>query len=395
MIVKGGRSQEADHAAPLRILIRTLPLNQSNYGGILQAYALQKVLRDEGHQPWTDSPVELRTNIGAKIWLAKSAFKMRSWDRAISIGMRRRVSSALTAFVRANIATVDLRLDRRRSSRASRAREFNAVIVGSDQVWRPQYTSVLRNFLDFVEIPSTAKISYAASFGIDTLEEYDAELLASARQLLAEFDHVSVREESGLNLCAQMGVTAERHVDPTMLISSEHYRHIAGIEDSPRRSGVSLMLLDEGSVPTEYAVEWADENEQELLRFYPRRLESRRDVRKDRSAYCYRSVEEWLVTVASSSLVVTDSFHVCVFSILFNTPFVAVSNPSRGQTRIDSLLSVFGLEDRSVASKTDAMAAMNAPIDWPRVNRVLEGERQQGLEYLRSALRSEAPAVAG
>lgn len=60
------------------------------------------------------------------------------------------------------------------------------------------------------------------------------------------------------------------------------------------------------------------------------------------------SVEKWLRAFMDARFVITDSFHACVFSILFHKPFIVMGNEYRGNTRFDSLLNMFGLTDRLV-----------------------------------------------
>ena len=94
------------------------------------------------------------------------------------------------------------------------------------------------------------------------------------------------------------------------------------------------------------------------------------------------SVEHWLACFASADFVVTDSFHGCVFSILFNRPFVVYANAKRGASRFDTLLGVFGLEHHFASSSSDAIDDRVFAPDWTAVNRVLDAERARAMSYL-------------
>ena len=83
---------------------------------------------------------------------------------------------------------------------------------------------------------------------------------------------------------------------------------------------------------------------------------------------------------------VTDSFHACVFSILFHKQFVVIGNPSRGLARIHSLLSIFGLEDRLVSAETIDTENL-PPIDYARVDVVLNQWREDSMAFLNSNLK--------
>lgn len=65
------------------------------------------------------------------------------------------------------------------------------------------------------------------------------------------------------------------------------------------------------------------------------------------------SVETWLRGFYDAKYVIADSFHACVFAILFNKPFAVILNEDRGSSRFYSLLSMFGLEDRIIDEKVN------------------------------------------
>ena len=77
----------------------------------------------------------------------------------------------------------------------------------------------------------------------------------------------------------------------------------------------------------------------------------------------------------SAEYVVTDSFHACVFSIIFNKPFIVLINNQRGSSRIYSLLSKFQIQDRIIHS-IDELNKVRNPIEWSKVNQILENERR-------------------
>ena len=95
-------------------------------------------------------------------------------------------------------------------------------------------------------------------------------------------------------------------------------------------------------------------------------------------------VEQWLRGFADAEYVITDSFHACVFSIIFNKPFFAVGNQGRGLSRFKSLLTMFGLQDRLLcaADAADLRAKMGRPIDWNSVNARLEEHARRSMAFL-------------
>ena len=96
------------------------------------------------------------------------------------------------------------------------------------------------------------------------------------------------------------------------------------------------------------------------------------------------SIPQWLRFIRDSECVLTDSFHGCVFSIIFNKPFICLGNASRGSARFTSLLGIFGLQERLVTScdKDSILQLMNTPIDWERVNKIRHSEQQRAIDFL-------------
>ena len=98
------------------------------------------------------------------------------------------------------------------------------------------------------------------------------------------------------------------------------------------------------------------------------------------------SVEEWLKAFHDSNFVFTDSFHGCVFSIIFNKPFIVHGNKERGMARFSSLLKIFGLEERLVTSKEEAEKVIAQQIDWERINTIKKEWQEKSLNFLKSNL---------
>ena len=98
-------------------------------------------------------------------------------------------------------------------------------------------------------------------------------------------------------------------------------------------------------------------------------------------------VEQWLRSFRDSSYVITDSFHACVFSILFHKPFIVIGNKSRGLARFQSLLSLFELEDRMLIDTYD-ISLCNKEINWEKVDPKLDKLRADSKSFLEKSLKS-------
>lgn len=379
--IPGGATQHSG------VLVRTLPLSNNNYGGVLQAYALQTCLGHLGANSAVDvserrsgpSLEDVKTSIKrAGVALRAPGFRQR-WGPGL---LRPQVSSTIEQFVSRRIRTVSL-FEKRQLS-LGLLEQFGVLLAGSDQVWRRRYGDVLSYLFDFADASRHRMISYAASFGLDDLSEYSRDERRRAGNLLERFSAISVRERSAVDLCErEWGITAEQHIDPTMLLPMGHYRTLAQRGQSPR-SAVSAYILDQ-STSTAAAIETlAHELDRSVSHLIPVLPPSRSHLARDPLKYRWPTVETWLRAFDESEFVVTDSFHGTVFAIMSRTPFVALVNHMRGRARFETLLELTGLGARLVSRcEPDQLgSALTRSIDWEDVERRLEGERNRSLSFL-------------
>ena len=378
------------------VLITTLPLHL-NYGGILQAYALQRVVRDLGFRPVTDtsSPLPLRRRLRRRLWIVRRRVRM-SLPARLDWGWRaaREATAPQRVFITTHIKTrsfLELAYTRRGKSRL--ARRFRTFVVGSDQVWRAAYADIPAQFLDVIEFADgdqPRRISFAASFGVDDIAEYSDVDRARAAELIQRFDAISVRETSGVRICREeFGMRAERHVDPTMLLTADHYRELVSrspIAPSPAAGRLLVYRLDANEHVRRIERELGERLGLSALELLPPGPPSYREYAANPAGYTMPSIEQWLACFASADFVVTDSYHGCVFSILFNRPFVVYANVKRGASRFDTLLEIFGLRHHFVSSASAGIDDRVFAPDWTAVNRVLDAERARALSYLTANL---------
>lgn len=381
----------------MKIAILTQPLGH-NYGGLLQAYALQQFLREQGFDVET---IDRRTNSSIRARLrAKAAnsirFALGRIKTVPSARKRARMLAELARFADRHL-TISPRITSDRALEAyCRRNAFEAFIVGSDQVWRPRYSPNLSNFfLDFLgeSITPARCLSYAASFGVDQWE-FSHDQTARCRRLLQRFDAVSVRERSGVDLCRDhLGREARQMPDPTFLLSRNIYENL--IDDatacaSSPPGAVLAYLLDEPQRKADF-VRCAT-NELEANSFSIKPLKGMAQVTRQNFHECvYPSVSTWLKSFRDARFVVTDSFHGVLFSIIFNTPFIAIGNPERGLSRFESLLSSFNLEHRLVEYVAEVTPSLiNERIDWASVNTVRERQQAAGSRFLIDSLSESA-----
>jgi hypothetical protein len=370
----------------MRIGILTLPLH-TNYGGILQAYALQTVLERMGHDV-------------CLIEKKRQPLRLPLWKAPLSYG--KRIIKNLTGhpypicfeqkinreepLVRQNTDKfVNKYIKRRFVDDFSEIGkdDFDAIVVGSDQVWRPKYfiDGIENAYLTFAKEWNIRRIAYAASFGTDKWE-YSSEQTTSCRRLLKNFDAVSVRESSAVTLCREhLGVDVKRVLDPTMLLSTNDYMKLFDANGTPKSNGNLLCyIIDETPEKMSFVNKIAQERG-----LIPFRVNSKvENLIAPLQERIQPPVEQWLRGFYDADFVVTDSFHACVFSILFNKPFFVLGNEKRGLSRFSSLLGMFGMENLLVTNK-DLNEKQN-DIDWARVMSLLAEEKKKAINFLNENL---------
>ncbi len=357
----------------MRIGILTLPLH-TNYGGILQAYALQTVLERMGHEVVVIDTPNVRPT-PSLFTLGKRIIK-RLLGYRVGVFSERKHNRTYPIISQHTQPFIDKYIHRKvvHSPEELQESNFDVIVVGSDQVWRPKYYGKIENaYLDFAKCWNIKRIAYAASFGTDDWE-YSLEQTKECGELLKKFDAVSVREASGVGLCKEhFGVESLHVLDPTMLLEKEDYIHLIEAAATPKSKGTLLnYILDE--TPEKRALIEQIAKEKNLTPFRVNsRVEDRTAPLEER---IQPPVEEWLRGFYDAEFVVTDSFHACVFSILFGKPFVVVGNKERGMARFDSLLKMFGLEDRLVCNLDDYNCVGEIKSDAGKLQEMRERSRK-------------------
>lgn len=377
----------------MRIGILTLPLH-TNYGGILQAYALQTVLEKMGHEvvvfdtpnkcplpPFKDIPKCFLKRIVKKLLGRNQKIFYEYYQNKKVIPV---VSQNTQRFINSHIHRKEIS-----DFKELDGESYDAIVVGSDQVWRPLYfvpgwrwQEIENAFLSFASIWKIKRLSYAASFGTDNWE-YTDQQTRRCKALLQVFDAISVRETNGVTLCKKYFDIDSVHVlDPTMLLNEVDYSIFFQKANTPKSNGTLLnYILDENEKKTALIMHVAN---QKCLRAFSVTNPHENDETKPLNERIKPSVEKWLRGFYDAEFVITDSFHACVFSILFKKQFVVVGNKERGLSRIESLLQCFGIENRIVE---DSVQVMRLPlIDYDKVYVELEKYRKKSLEFLNVAL---------
>lgn len=370
----------------MKIGILTLPLH-TNYGGILQAYALQTVLERLGHDAYVIE--KERRPLHLPLWRMPVKYARRllrnlsghpypifyeqKFNREQPI-----IRQYTDRFIKRHIKPATFA-----DYSSISENDFDAIVVGSDQVWRPQCFDEIRTaYLDFTDGWDIGRYAYAASFGTDEWE-YSKRQTSACSRLLHKFDGISVREDSGVRLCQEhFGVKAEHVLDPTMLLRQADYISLFEETETPAGNGDLLTyILDDTPAKSRLVTDVAAE-----LGLTPFKVNSKvENLNAPLAERIQPPVEQWLRGFYDARFVITDSFHACVFSIIFNKPFIAVANKGRGLSRFISLLTMFGLEQRLIDmdSLSDFKQILSNAPSWNDVNRILAERSTASLDFLK------------
>ena len=373
-----GDKDKAQSSMKLLIITHSL---RYNYGGILQNFALQQVL-----QRWDMDVTTLKLR-------RKIPYMLFVWEYIkyfIRLCLGRKSGKPLkTSDINQICQETDIFIDKYiKMSPAMnlidklwiRNQHFDGIIVGSDQVLHPaSYSPIEDIYLSFID--NVKKIIYAGSFGFDSWKYTDRQTLRCSK-LLKDFVGISSREQKGVHFFSEnLGFSAELVLDPTLLLLKEDYQRF--VDKAPQTSGLVTYILDQCEYKKEIISRISEQLHLDIVSASNEHMDNPMSSPGQRKA---NSVESWLTQLFNSEYIVTDSFHGTCFAIIFEKNFVTIANGERGLDRFTTLLSRLGLENRLVYSVSDISISQFEPIDYKRVNSVIEPLRRHSLSFLNESI---------
>jgi hypothetical protein len=345
----------------------------TNYGAALQAYALQTYLRNLGHDVYIINyrPKQYKKTI------FKCFFRKRFWLCLAEVKeyiKEKKVEEFRKKYL--NETSLYGSLDELRKNPP----EFEVYICGSDQIWNPSFTAkgegkpTSAYFLDFGDTNIT-RIAYAVSFGC---EEYPEAAAIIAKKYMRNFKAISVREDSGISIVTRMGFkNPVKMPDPTLLLSRDDY----------------LFNDKENILIKQNAFVYILRNEYSEVKGIISNLQSRYEILLSSHLLNSDSIQEWVNKIRNASIVLTNSFHGMVFSLIFHIPFIVV--PAKGSEagmndRFYSLLSDLNLQHRIMADYDieKLNVILEERISWDRIDIHLANLKSSTsnffLEYLKA-----------
>lgn len=371
----------------MKVAILTLRIH-SNFGYLMQLYALQKIVKSLGHDPYTfyikeeqhtlkAKAKELIYNLYVKYIRRENMVVFNKW---ITDDERKKLDKNTWDFVNNNIQLTDY-IKSPKDFYNFDTSKYDAFIVGSDQVWRKPYSINLPLYYFSFLKSKQPRMSYAASFGKSDIEEYSSNLKRQCKQLVQKFNIVTVREKDGVDICREyFGIEAKQVLDPTLLLPVQEYMELAerGKKHNQGKPYIFTYLLDSNNYKWEVINEFVHEYGIEVINILPPKMRANTELSEE---YVYPHVYDILSGFANAAYVFTDSFHASVFSIIFNRQFFVFPNEKRGNSRIYSLLSDYGIPERLI---TDGVT--KNIIDYNSLNPSVFEKIEKSKEYLNSFL---------
>ena len=363
----------------MKIGIVTFWEGKDNYGQTLQAYALQRFLRDKGHDAFI---IKYRkTNRRTLGWWLSVPYKvLRLFYKRFfnpsdyELGKKFKRMSAMTAkendvhprhfetFKNQYIHFSESVYDQR--SIYKNPPQADVYVAGSDQIWRG-LDGVF--YLQFA--PKGRKcIAYAPSFGGLTFDAKDKRIL---KKYLERFSVLGMREYKGVELCKSVGRNdAFLVMDPTLLLSKDNYIKILPPFKSDSDYLFLYLLGNDMALDVSAVYTWAE-------RYGVSVKYVASQGQQDEYDKLYPNVDEWLGLLNGAKYVVTNSFHGTVFCLIMNKQFCTIPLTgafARMNGRIVDLLSNLELANRMYSTSLDVLSL---PIDYVKVNQKLQMEREK------------------
>ncbi len=366
-----------------------------NYGGVIQAYALQNCLRELGVENEL-AQVDFYSGQGFKKRQAAQQTRryplpFRVYRKACQLIERcllARRKGRFERFKAEHMAVSDVVYSDANIQQANQ--RYDCFVAGSDQIWNPSQ-SCDAFFLTFAE-ENCRKISYAASIGVDSVSQ---EYLRYIVPLIDRFDAVSVREPSAVKILeGHVHKPVSCVLDPTLLLSKERWEKLCH-PSGQKGDYIFVYLLGNSERGYRLAQEVSEKLHTRvvLVPFGARHV--RKSVMQLHGKWALSaSPADFLSLVHDARYVITDSFHGAVFSLIFHKSFCAIERVDGGSSspmnaRLYDLLGTAGLPDRLQRDAAGAVAVLQEPIDFASVDARLAERIEYSKDFLRRALELE------
>jgi hypothetical protein len=335
-----------------------------NNGTDLQAFAMQKLFCRLGAEDVEiidyictkiDTKTPIKLNLRNLFFLPIYLYNRYSHRRF----RKRNLNKSTRIYNKANVHTIP----------------YDAVVVGSDQVWNLDTTGGDLSFFLPFDKPGFRKYSYAASLGTAKLDLWNENY--NIKQYLTSFDCISVREKSGVEALDKMGISSFQSLDPILMTKPDDWLQFT--MPAWKRNYILLYLVAYDSDAVMYAQKIADQKKCDVVMLNPG-IKHWKGVKP----YPFVSVERWINLVANADMVITNSYHGLSFSILFHREIrlCLLPSSSKNNARLLDLVDELHLTDCVLKKNKEAFKS----IDWASVEERKMRIGKESEEYVKSII---------
>lgn len=352
-----------------------------NYGSMLQAYALQTYLERQGHK--------------VEIINFRTSGQKSMYSKPISYGNLHQIKQSVKRLLFDSLSIKALNkkwhlFEQFLSTYLNITKEFNTleelrkakfdydyIITGSDQIWNTKAKDFSEAY--FATFTQTKKIAYAPSMGPDP-ESQDANYVKS---LLKDYTAVSVREERTKSFLENNGIfkPVELVLDPTMLLDAKDYESLFSQE--PLIKGKYIFYYTPGGIRPEFMrIAQALGKKYKLPvitdgTYYPKEMKEFSEIQQ------YKAVgpSEFLNLVKNAEIVCGASFHLMVFSILFQKNFYCINGDV--DSRMNNLMKIFDLSNHIISCRDVGIQIPEIQPNYTTPKRILSEQKISSFNYLK------------
>lgn len=353
----------------------------NNYGSILQYYALQTFLESLDFHPFWIRFEKNTTTKGFKRKIKENLLYSNSSLETMTYHNKEGFGTFIKQYLKVSDATYHNFSDLKNHPPSA-----NVYLVGSDQVWNGWSPE---RFLKFSPT-KIKKISYSVSFGKSSIQAYMKPLLW---YYLRDFHFISLREKSGIEICAGVGRHDTKYVvDPTFLLSKEQYSDI--VMDKTEKTSDEKYIYGYFVNPfiNNYFPYHSDINsfiEKENLRFIVTPIQNA-EFAFNHCFITYPSPLQWIRNILDADYVVTNSFHGVAFSIILRKKFLLlpqIGSMSGQNCRYFELLEKFGLQDRVYNPNVGSLhQQLTECIKWNEIEPKIDSFIEESKLWLKNVL---------
>ncbi len=272
------------------------------------------------------------------------------------------------------------------------AKRFDAIMIGSDQMWLPGTSFSPINSLMFVP-QGVERISYATSLGVENYPRY---CWHSARKMWNRMNSISVREQQGADIIKKVcgkKVNVQVNLDPTYLLTKEEWEVVIPRKEMMKEKYVFCYFLGNDSKSKLCAKRYAEKHHLQLVSILS--CESSSDIDRTYADTTLGSItpEDFINWIRGAECVFTDSFHGLAFSVINKKQFfvfyrVRNDGIQSRNSRINNILRLWNCEDRLIVDTERNWDMCNETIiDYSIVDGILLTKREESISYLKRALK--------